>query len=390
MNREMRWSKSYLKKKKKFLFLLVSVIVVYAFQETQTIKYFQSCTIDKKASYTIAYAIKFKDSIPSDTLFQLRSKEDIPISYYRKVNTGICFDNKCRILNIVLYWNITGRYLGFELPEQEFLSKTEHEPFTTQEYEKLNEILANTNSPLAQFSYKQLVLAPPTNINSVDAVSSATSPAVIDHVVQGAVYTTYMLYQTIYGTTQIEVQKKTKKDLTPEIILEILYSSDSNDKMWVLNAMNPNTELSPKLLEKLLSFITNDNYSLAERSLHVIQPEEFNSETLQLQLLEKFSKAGYSLKKLIVDKLSQAPNLSDNTLNVLAGNIKNMNGEIQHRVLNLFQQHQISNPDILLEVAVLLESDNNFISNKAFVFLKKHRANKQIGRLLEVYERKRN
>src|SRR5690606_32271557 len=52
-------------------------------------------------------------SAPKDTLFQLLSREGKPVSYYRKIITEVCFDSSCRLLRVNLYWNVTGRYLGF-------------------------------------------------------------------------------------------------------------------------------------------------------------------------------------------------------------------------------------------------------------------------------------
>jgi hypothetical protein len=44
-----------------------------------------------------------------------------------------------RPLDIILHWSISGRYLGFEMPKGEFLSKTDHDPFSRKEYLQLNE-----------------------------------------------------------------------------------------------------------------------------------------------------------------------------------------------------------------------------------------------------------
>src|SRR5690606_28823472 len=112
-----------------FIGFLLLVFWTMAFQANNRIKYFQTPTVPLEAARVVKHYIDFKDSIPNDTLYQIRSVEDFPIAYYRKIRTGLCFDNKCRLLDIILYWNITGRYLGFEMPKDEFLSKTDHEPF---------------------------------------------------------------------------------------------------------------------------------------------------------------------------------------------------------------------------------------------------------------------
>jgi hypothetical protein len=74
--------------------------------------------------------VSIDDSLESHEIFLARTVQRNPLHYFIELQTGICFDNKCRPLDIVIYWNITGRYLGFELLDGEFLSKYDHTPFT--------------------------------------------------------------------------------------------------------------------------------------------------------------------------------------------------------------------------------------------------------------------
>src|SRR5690606_10087386 len=117
---------------------------------------------------------------------QVLSKDGIPVSYYRKIITEVCFDDKCRLLKANIFWNITGRYLGVELPDNEFLSKTDHEPFTLAEYNRLNLLLADSLLPLGTLRYEDLVPPPTYAIGKFDAVTGATSKDVLEYVVQGA------------------------------------------------------------------------------------------------------------------------------------------------------------------------------------------------------------
>lgn len=364
-------------------------ILISAFQGTEEISYFQSPTILLKPDNIKAHYIDFKDTIPSDTLFQIRSKEGYPISYFRKIKTGLCFDKKCRLLDIVLYWNITGRYLGFELPEDEFLSKSDHEPFVMKEYQRLSEILADTRSPLANFTYNQLILKPDPEDIEVDGISSATSPAVLAHVVEGAVYTTYMLWHLIYGPTQQGVVNLTTKALSPGLLVKILESPVQSDKMWALNHINGYIKLTPELRDKIIQSINNDNYSLAERAINSINPVELQSDSLQLLLLDRFHETDYSIKKLLIDKLKEAPDLNKQVKINLANNLMDLNVEILSRVLEVFKQHKVSDMETYHKIAKLLQNENSFISNKAFDFFNNVEVNdKEIENLLNKHKSK--
>ena len=131
------------------------------------------------------------DTSAQDSLFLFRTSDNIPLKYFRNIHTGVCFDNKCRELDIIIYWNITGRYLGFELPEGEYLSKHEHEPFTEHEYKRLNELLTDYSLPLGGISFEKLLKVSESETGLVDGISGATPTEVANIVVKGAAYTTY-------------------------------------------------------------------------------------------------------------------------------------------------------------------------------------------------------
>lgn len=366
--------------------LLACGFLLGAFQDIERIKYFQASTIPLVTESIRPHFVDFNDSIPNDTLYQLTSTEGFPLAYYRKIRTGLCFDNKCRLLDIMLYWNVTGRYLGFEMPEEEFLSKTDHEPFVHEEYVRLNEILANEESPLGSFTYNQLVLKPDTEEEDVDGVSSATSPAILEHVVEGAVYTTYQLWQYTYGPAAREVQKLTINALSPELILKIMESPDQSDKMWALNHINGYVNLNEPLRNSLIQMISNDNYSMAERAINAIAADELKSEALQGSLLEKFYDANYSLKKLVVQKLKAAPEVSATVKSGLADNLSALNGEILTAVLDLYKVHGINEIETYRKIGELLEMDNYYISKKVYDFLDGVEINdKKTAKMLDNY-----
>ena len=115
--------------------LLVGISwILFSFESGEDIRYFQSSTMPIGDS-TDVMTVSIIDSLAGQEILQASTSSGTPLHYYIELQTGVCFDNKCRPLNIVVYWNITGRYLGFELMNGEFLSKYDHEPFSQKEYE---------------------------------------------------------------------------------------------------------------------------------------------------------------------------------------------------------------------------------------------------------------
>ena len=177
------------------------VLILTFFQEKYPIKYMQVATIESSPADGPSIVVTIKDSVTNETVSLRKIKDNILLDYYKKVKGEVCYDDECRLLDIVVYWNITGRYLGFELPKEEFLSKYNHEPFSESEYQRLHTLLADSSIPLDAVSFEKLLEQPRNEEGTVDAVSGATSKSVAGMVVKGAAYTTYKLWNIVNGPT---------------------------------------------------------------------------------------------------------------------------------------------------------------------------------------------
>jgi len=204
-------------KQQLLLFSAVFFIGMVPVSNTGTIQYINDKTLTIEAVEIEKKVIDFEEEISLDTLYGHMSDKGAPVFFSRNVVTSVCFDGKCRLLDVIVYWNPTGRYLGFELPEKEYLSKHDHEPFTEEEYIRLNALLADPFLPLGGYSYNEIVMESSKASNSesqyeeeeIDGVSSATSKFILDFVVEGAAYTTYKLWHLIYGPTSGVIKKWT-------------------------------------------------------------------------------------------------------------------------------------------------------------------------------------
>src|SRR5690606_41575502 len=69
----------------------------------------------------------------------------------------------------------------------------------------------------------------------------------------------------IYGEIQAEVERLTKEELSPELILKILDSPDVSDKLWALSQVRDGVEFTPELR----AAIFEDRKSTRLNSSHV-------------------------------------------------------------------------------------------------------------------------
>ncbi|ACT91973.1 hypothetical protein [Dyadobacter fermentans] len=336
------------------------------------IRYFQPASIPGTEANVVAIPSAVQDSIVTDTIFQVWSKEGYPLRYYKKIRTSVCFDNKCRLLKCTLYWNVTGRYLGLELEKGEFLSKARHKPFKRKEYLRLHAILADESSRLSVLSYGELAPRAQPKAGGkadVDAVTSATAASILDDVVPGAAYTTYKMWHVVYGASQQEVRDLTIRSLSPALIEQLLDSPDATDKIWALDHIRGNVRLSPELRGRLFSLINGGQYNLAERAINALDRQELDADTVQAMLAGKLAQGSYAIRKLILGKFAQASHLTEQAVAGLMPVLNGNNPELTNNVLDLFAQHRIADPEISREVAALLTRENAFVAKKAYKYL---------------------
>lgn len=352
-----------------WLFWVKVFLCAYTAVNGQTpARYFLTPTVEEDPQVVVSFLIAQPDSLQADTLYQINSRAGTPIAYYTTVIQEVCYDEKCRLLHVNVYWNITGRYLGIELPAGEFLSKAEHEPFSRHEYDQLNVILADSLSPLANLLHSELAPGDRAVLAGVDGITSATSAEVSRYVVPGAAYTTYTLWHYVYGKVREQVISRTEKVLSPELILNILNSRDRSDVYWMLDRLK-DKPISPDVADKLLSLIRGDDYNLSLKTIQSISPVHLAVDTMQFGLFDAFMNAEYSLKNLILSNFLDAPVLHDTVALRFAEQLNTLNGEPLTRVFMLFERHRVTDLSVLKYISALLTRQNTFVSDKAYQYL---------------------
>lgn len=348
---------------------LIGLVLTSFLQEKQPIKYMQVATIERSPADEPSIVVTFKDSVTNETIYLLKSKDNVPLHYFKKVTGEVCDDEVCRLLDILVYWNITGRYLGFELPKGEFLSKYDHDPFSENEYQRLHTLLADSSIPLDAVSFEKLVEQPKNEEGTVDAVSGATSKSVADMVVKGAAYTTYKLWNIVNGPTMDFVSELTEKQLTPTLIHRILESPDNNDKLWALNRIDSTTELIPDLEISILEIISSDDFYMAYSAIQSLDSIHLKSTELQQRLFSIYPKANHSIQKELLKKLGEAPILNSEVVKISRDLLTSLNGQQLDNLLKLYFKHGVNDLETCKVVAKILDNENKYISKKAYDFL---------------------
>jgi hypothetical protein len=334
------------------------------------IRYFNAPVLPDAPVRTLESVEEFGDSTASNSLFLQVSETGLPISYFREIKTSVCFDGKCRLLDILVYWNPVGGYLGFEMPPGEFLSKTDHDPFSPDEYLRLHEILSDSLSPLADYTFEELV--PGTgNPNEVDAVSSATLKEILDHIIPGAAYTTYRLWHLVYGKTSQIVSGITDSLYTDRLALALLNSDQPSSQIWALNRLSRLSDASIPVIRKIAELTRNPNLNLSHSALSALTGRALDMDFVQSELVGHLKGGEYALKKTAIQKFGMANTLDKATQKDLLQFVGTLNGDLLGALLNVFFKHEMTDTTTLRIVSEILESGNRYTSGKVLAFLEK-------------------
>lgn len=163
------------------------------------------------------------------------SNDEMPISYSCDVFTPVCLVGECLPIRITLYWDLAGNYQKFELKHGEILTKTEHAPFTSQDYQLLHAILKNPTSELKRYTMKE-VTGQTDNSKSVDGVSGATITGLRGHYVPEALFSSHRLWHLANGEIKKKLLNYTMENLFVKFpITYFLNSSISNCQQEAIN-----------------------------------------------------------------------------------------------------------------------------------------------------------
>jgi hypothetical protein len=225
-----------------------------------------------------------------------------PAYYYSNIFTPVCNTGECLPVYVNIYWNLAGRYLKFDRPPGQILTKLDHVPFTDEDYLLLDEILRGPDprfddmvkhsspnpgsqgdearrennseaSPAPEINTKKFV----TKYEMVDGITGATAIQHRAKFVPGALYTTY----TIWGLAndcQSKMMEYTRKNLfnhknynylitdynqgCQQMVIEHLYTGKTETNARPNILMSVFDTANPEVSSVLINYIWYNDYEL--------------------------------------------------------------------------------------------------------------------------------
>jgi len=321
------------------------------------------------AAKTCKVLINFNDSIPDDTLTIYFSTTSQPEAFSRNIYTAVCIDSLCRPVDITLYWEMTGKYLGYSLPPGEELTKREHVPFSDSDYKRLSEILSDSTSQLGFYSPEEIHPEKQT-VKKTDGITGATLPDLAPWIVPEAAYTSYTLWHLTYGATRDSIMNYTKKHLlSNQLLTNILQNKDPYNQIMALRWISESNMNSNQFIEPALTVLRSGNYQSSRQALKFLKLSGIDKEHLQTESIKLLESEEFRIKNLVIEYIRESENLTTPVARALINHISNDNYYLVNVILSLLEKRYNPDYEDQFKLSTQLDSKNENVANRVYYFL---------------------
>lgn len=282
-----------------------------------------------------------------------------PLYYFSNLFTPVCLTGECKPVYINFYWDLLGNYTRFDFPKGAVLTRMDHKPFKPEDYEKLQDILANTHSLLKDVSMEDLVGKGTENLaDSVDAKAGATLKTVKNEVIDGAVYTCYTLWHIAHGKAVTEMHRITESFKTDPLLHRFLTDNNHNYQYWAMErVMNVEGVVLVDFQSDIQKIMRSENIFAARHALQKVNAAFFADGARQQWLWETYQSAGYPLQLVILKKMATLP-LTNSMTEQTAQQLAAVNREQAALLLKALASQPKLSEQTLLTLAGQLTNEN--------------------------------
>ncbi|MGB5668764.1 MAG: hypothetical protein WBM53_18150 [Maribacter sp.] len=312
----------------------------------------------------------FEEGTSKDFVLKEIRRKNNPSEFYLEVESVICIDHLCKIVPVRLFWNAYGDYLKYELDNGIRLEKGEGEPFSEEDYQMLQKILLDKDSPYKDISYYEITHEKVVGEGQVDAVSGATETVLKNgETVIGAAWTCFTLWHWANGEITQEVRRVSGSFLSEHQLIANLLSSNQKLQKFALNELIRRRTYEQPVINSIVKIAPTASKEINKLAIEYIDkaPQELYLEiTKQLYIKGNEINRILFLNSIASSKIIGGPDFYD----AITTNITYLKSfqEID-LVLDILEYSKSSEPTFLDRVAQLLDNDNFIIARKAYWFL---------------------
>lgn len=315
------------------------------------------------------------DSLSGPEIFELQDDNGLTIWFGRNIYKDVCMSGVCKMIRLWLFWDRAGNFLGFQIYDDEPLTKSDHTLFMDTDYAMLDSILKDTASILKTLSQEELIIVPDSiDPFEIDGYSAATQPALADVIVKDAVYTCHTLWHTVYGPSQKFIDNILTQRLSSEYLKLMLASQKPKYVSWAIKTIEKHLVYHEAFHMQIMQHIKSDNTSISQQALDYFQPRLLENVIVQHQFIQLLSNVNTNIKYEILWKFIEYGNTDEYVVLDLLKifNEQYMEIGMYNLILKLITpEHLKENEEIVKIIKKMSENENGYIRNLSRRLLEK-------------------
>ena len=300
------------------------------------------------------------------TVVLKRDARGFPLEYRMFLRTGVCLDGTCKLLEATLYWDALGRFVRFEYPQGTPFTKMEHDPFSAADYEKLHGFLADSLSILGTRPLGFFVVDKPEEGSAdSDTETSATPPDAKVAVIEGAAYTTWVLWRWVHGEVLAQLLAQTNENLSVDYLLECLQSDNSQFVQFALNTLQAQGLSDERFYPACLAVFDERGQRDCILALDVLTTHSGDQVGLQLDVVERIG-INRDSGRVILNYFKKIDRADPQVWQQLATQIQQLTDFIEIDMsLDILDKMAGDDAIVRDRITQLLQSENPFIVARA-------------------------
>lgn len=312
------------------------------------------------SSQQLAFTLTDDSTFIEYMVVKLTDEEDLPMAYMSDIMTPVCDDTLCALMNIRIYWNLVGNYVGMDTLAGKPLTKNDHIKFSEEDYEKLHHLLMDENSIIKRKEKKELFDQEQTRVSEVvDAVTGATAKEVKEAVVDGALYSCYTLYHIVHGPLSDSIQQDMDRHFDSRVQDKLLESHFADYQLYVLKKMADTAFIryQDQVMEIFKKAIPLNRIYIMKK----MPFEMWTDEQVQVAISSYYNDMDVNSQSFMLRKMAEINNLDHQCLLHLSQNVISMSrNQLKSYIRMLSHNKERLTPEILQEISHALESGKQY------------------------------
>ena len=293
--------------------------------------------------------------------------QGFPCEYSLSLQAEVCLGQVCNRVDATLFWDALGRFQRLEVPLGVPLTKLDHIPFGKKDSIRLDEILKDTGSILGNYPVG-FFQGSEFRSDQVDGVSAATPIAVRNAVVEGAAYTTWVLWHWVNGEVVNELHALTALHATSGYLESCLLSGDPGFVRFALEYILENAMQDLQYRDACFQILETGKRDNCRFALQYLTDGSMGRVVLHRRLVELIG-INPGSSRLILEYFETQPDLDPGIMEQMAEQFDRLSPYDLYAVLNVLETHSGNNGMVRERVSKLLDSDNAYVVRCAQEFL---------------------